>query len=274
MKRTPTQIRQIIQDKVIGKIKACHNDNGHFYQVEGSLGLTASVTSKNIIDKPHLVPWAIGLAIDFLEGGDNWQRLKGPEREDLLKAAKLQYKDVRDSAGTIGGFSHSILELWEAKWIKTGVKPESILDFIPKDSPPQVIGSCRSAEQVFNKYNVTPIAFELLVGLPNVGAGTLDLIVMNDKGKLELWDWKTSNSISDYYAIQTSAYCHFFEKMTGLKIDKIKIIKIDKWSDKFKVYNVPNYKKAYSAFKAVSAVYDWLNNNEDKLIEDKITVRI
>lgn len=266
--------KTIINEKVVGKIKAMHNDNGHFYMVEGSLTLTASVTSKNIIDRPHLVPWAVGLAIDFLEAGDNWQRLKGPEREDLLKAAKLQYKDVRDSAGTIGGFSHSILELWEAEWIRTGLKPESILDFIPKDSPPQVIGSCRSAEQVFNKYNVTPIAFELLVGLPNVGAGTLDLIVMNEKGELELWDWKTSNQVNDYYAIQTAAYCHFFEKMTGLKIKRIKILKIDKWSDRFKVYNIPNHKQAYKAFKAVSAVYDWLHNGEDKLTEDKIIIKI
>lgn len=274
MKKTPTQIRQIIQDKVIGKIKACHNENGHWYSVEGSLGLTASVTSKNIIDKPHLVPWAIGLAIDFLEAGDNWMRLKGPEREDLLKAAKLQYRDVRDDAGTIGGEAHKIIENYEQEWINTGVRPASILTFIPEGSRPQVIGACRSAEKAFDKYKVIPVAFELLVGLPNIGAGTLDLIVMNEKGELELWDHKTSNNVNDYYAIQTAAYCHFFECMTGLKIKRIKILKIDKWSDNFKVYNVPNHKEAYKAFKAVSVVYDWMNNGEKKLIEDRVIVTI
>lgn len=266
--------RSIIKEKVIGKVKAMHNENGHFYMVEGSLSLTASVTSKNILDRPHLIPWSIGLAIDFLEAGDNWMRLKGPEREDLLKAAKLQYRDVRDNAGTIGGEAHKIIEEYEKAWIETGVRPGSILSFIPAGTRPQVIGACRSAEQAFNKYHVVPVAFELLVGVPGVGAGTLDLIVMNEKGELELWDHKTSNQVNDYYAIQTAAYCYFFEKMTGLKIKRIKVLKIDKWSDRFKVYNVPNHKKAYKAFKAVSGVYDWMNNGEDKLVEDKLIIRI
>ncbi len=274
MRKTPAQIRQIIQDRVIGKVKACHSESGHFYQIDGSLGLTASVTSKNIIDKPHIVQWAVGLAIDFLEAGDNWQRLKTPERESLIKAAKLQYRDVRDDAGTIGGIAHGVIEAYEKTWIETGIKPPNIKAFIPKGSVPQVIGACRSAEQAFNKYKVIPIAFELLVGLPRIGAGTLDLIVMNEKGELELWDHKTSNNVNDYYAIQTAAYCHFFERMTGLKIKRIKILKIDKWSDRFKVYNVLNRRDAYRAFKAVSTVYDWLNNGEDKLVEDKLIVKI
>lgn len=274
MKKTPTQIRQIIQDKVIGKITARHNENGHWYEFEGGLGLTASVTSKNCLDKPHLVKWAIGLAIDFLEVDNRFERLKGPEREDLLKSAKLQYTDVRDNAGTIGGIAHAAIEAYEKEWIDTGVRPASILPFIPEGSTPPVIGACRAVEKAFDKYKFTPVAFELLVGLKGIGAGTLDLIVMNEKGELELIDHKTSNGINDYYAIQTAAYCHFFEKMTGLKIKRIRIFKLDKWSDAFKVYNVPNHKEAYKAFKAVSAVYDWLENGEKKLLEDKLIIKI
>ena len=274
MKRTPTQIREIIQEKVIGKVKACHSETGHWYQVEGGLGLTASVTSKNILDKPHLVKWAIGLAIDFLEAGDNWQRLKGPDREALLKSAKMQYTDVRDNAGTIGGIAHSAIEAYEKAWIETGVRPPDIKAFIPEGVVPQVIGACRAVEKAFDRYKFTPIAFELLVGLKGIGAGTLDLIVMNEKGELELIDHKTSNGINDYYAIQTAAYCHFFEKMTGLKIKRIRIFKLDKWSDSFKVYNVPNHKAAYKAFKAVSVVYDWLENGEKKLTDNRVGVTI
>jgi hypothetical protein len=97
---------------------------------------------------------------------------------------------------------------------------------------------------------------------------------MNEKGELELIDHKTSNGINDYYAIQTAAYCHFFEKMTGLKIKRIRIFKLDKWSDSFKVYNVPNHKAAYKAFKAVSVVYDWLENGEKKLTDNRVGVTI
>ncbi len=274
MRKKPTieEVRAIIAEKVIGKVKACHNERGHFYQVEGSLGLTASVTSKNIIDRPHLIPWAIGLAIEFLD--DKWDRLHGSERDNLIKAAKLQYVDTRDNAGTIGGHAHKAIEDYEKAWINTGKRPLSIMSFIPDGAVPQVIGACRSAEKAFDKYDVVPVAFELLVGLKGEGAGTLDLIVMNKKGELELWDWKSSNGINDYYAIQTSIYKRFFEKMTDLKVKRVRIMKIDKWSDKIKIYNVPNLKEAEKAFKAVSQVYDWINNNEEKLIEDKTIIKI
>lgn len=271
-KKTADEIRAIIAEKVEGKVKAFHSDKGHFYQVEGSLGLTASVTSKNCIDKPHLIPWAIGLAIEFLDG--KWDRLAGPERDSLIRAAKLQYADVRDSAGTIGGQAHAAIEAYEKAWIESGSRPESIMPFIPEGAVPQVIGACRSAEKAFDKYGVVPIAYELLVGITGQGAGTLDLIVMNGKGELELWDWKSSNGVNDYYAIQTSVYKRFFEKMTKLKIKRVRIMKIDKWSDKIKIYNVPNLKEAEKAFKAVSQVYDWINNNEEKLIEDKTIIKI
>lgn len=271
-KRTAGEVRAIIAERVEGKVKAFHSEKGHFYQVDGSLGLTASVTSKNCIDKPHLIPWAIGLAIEFLDG--KWDRLAGPERDSLIRAAKLQYADVRDSAGTIGGHAHAAIEAYEKAWIESGSRPESIMPFIPEGSVPQVIGACRSAEKAFDKYGVVPIAYELLVGIAGQGAGTLDLIVMNEKGELELWDHKTSNGVNDFYAIQTSAYKRFFEKMTGLRIARIRILKIDKWSDKFKMYLVPDPKAAQKAFKAVSQVYDWLNDGEDKLKEDKITITI
>jgi hypothetical protein len=274
MKYTPESVKEIIKEKVDGKIIAAHDDKGHHYKFVKTGVVVDSVTTKNILDKPHLIKWAIGLAIDFLEIGDGWMRLKGPEREEMIKSAKLQYTDVRDNAGSIGGQAHAIIEEYENEWMNTGVKPVSIMTFIKSGTPSAVIAACRSAEKVFDKYNVVPIAAEILVGISPIGAGTLDLIVLNQKGELELWDHKTSNNVDDYYAVQTSAYRFFFEKMTGLKIKRTRILKIDKHSDKFKVYNVPEQRKAYDAFKALSKVYDWKFNGQDKLIEDKIIVKI
>lgn len=275
MKKTPTEIRKIIEEKVTGKIIPCHTSDMHFYQFVETGEKTASVTSKLILEKKHLIPWGIGLAIDFLEADNRWERLKGPEREDLIKSAKLQYTDARDSAGSIGHRAHSHIEEYERKFIETGVRPASILDFIPPDESPPVIAACRSAEKAFEKYEYLPIACEILVGISGVGAGTLDLIVMNKKGELELIDHKSSNQIAqEAYNMQVNAYRYFFEKMTGLKIKRSKIFKIDKTSDRFKVFNVEHYKEGVKAFKAISTVYDWVHNNKEKCPEDRLVVKI
>jgi hypothetical protein len=278
MKRAPftiEEVRAIIEEKVVGKIEACHSETGHHYKFVDTGVVVDSVTTKNILEKKHLIPWAIGLAIEFLEKDNRWQRLETSERESLVKAAKLQHTDVRDEAGNVGSIAHKIIEAYTDQWIATGEKPSDIKTFI--DNPfvdYRVFAAARSAEAVYNKYGAVPVISEILVGVSPIGAGTLDLIVMNEKGELELWDWKTSNSISDYYSVQTAAYKYFFEKMTGLRIKKVRVMKIDKFSDKFKAYNVPNLPDAFNTFKNLSKVYDWVNNGKKKLIEDKIIVQL
>ena len=51
-------------------------------------------------------------------------------------------------------------------------------------------------------------------------------------------------------------------------------MKLDKYSDRFKIYNIPSIPSAFKAFKAISAVYDWQTNGKDKYLEDKIIVKI
>ena len=252
------------------------------------------MTQKNVLDKPHLVPWAIGLAVEFLEEGNRFERLQTDEREELIRGAKLQYTDVRDNAGTIGGQAHEAIEEYTNEWIARNKKPDSIIPFVYDDvkytnveAIPGVftnetqyykkgklidykaIGGARSAEAAYVDFGVTPVASELLVGIQGLGAGTLDLLVVNPKGELELWDWKTSNNVNDFYALQVSAYARFFEMMTGLKIKRCRIFKIDKTSDQFKPYNVPDIRGCFKVFKALSVVADWTTNRKKKLIEDK-----
>lgn len=268
------EVRKIIKEKVEGKWVAEHSVFGHFYRNAETNNVMSSVTSVNVLEKPHLIPWAIGLVIEFFEQGDNFNKLKGPTREEVIKTAKLLHRDIRDEAGTIGGKAHDIIEQWENEWIDTGIKPGDIREWIKAKgiNDYRVWGAARSAEAAFEKYNVIPVATELLVGLEGVGAGTLDLIVLNQRGELELWDHKTSNSISDFYAIQVSAYKKFFEKMTGLKIKRCKILKLDKYSNRYKVYNLPDMPQAYKIFKALYTTHQWLYNGKDKYSEDKIVM--
>jgi hypothetical protein len=264
----------ILNRKVKGKIIPCHDEYGHHYQFVESGIIVDSVTTKNILEKEHLIPWAAKLAIEFLMQDNRFERLQGVERESLMTAAQFKYKDERDQAGDIGTIVHNAIEIYINDWIATDFKPESIVRYLPEGVDPRAVAACRCAENAINKYNVIPIACELLVGNPNVSAGTLDLLVMTQKGKLELWDWKTSNSIDDFYALQTGVYRRFLIHMSGLFCSNVRIIKLDKFSDKPKVYNVPKPDVAYNTFKLLSSVYDYMNDGEAKLIEDKVIVRI
>lgn len=264
----------VIKEKVLNKISPCHDASGHHYRFNETGIIVDSVTTKNILEKEHLIPWAAKLAVEFLEDNNRFERLKGPEREVVMSGAIFKYKDERDSAGDIGTLAHNAIELYCNDWIATDIRPQSIVSYLPKDIDPRVIAACRCAENALIKYEVIPIACELLVGNENVSAGTLDLLVMTKYGKLELWDWKTSNNIDDFYAMQTSAYRKFLFSMSGLNCIKIRIIKLDKYSDKPKVYNVANMRMEYNVFKSLSHVYDYRNNGSDKLIEDKVIVKI
>lgn len=264
------EVKDNIEQNVTGKIVAVHSMDKHRYRLQDG-SIVDSVTQRNIIDKPHLIPWAVGLAIDFLEQEDRFQQLKGPTRDALILTAKFLHRDNRDEAGTIGGKAHEVIEFWLQLWMENGVRPEPIVELLKRKGieDHRVWGSARSAEAAFDKYKAVPVAAEILVGWNKEGAGTLDLLVLNDKGELELWDWKTSNNINDFYAMQVSAYRRYFMKMTGLKIARVRIFKLDKGSDRYHCYNVPYPNKAYAAFRGISKAYDWLEASRKKLIEDK-----
>lgn len=282
---TLEEVKANIDANVTGKIKALHTLDKHIYGFVGTNHVTDSVTQKNILDKPHLIPWAVNLAIEFLEEDDRFMQLKGPTRDDLVMMAKFKHRDARDQAGGWGTLVHDNIEHWIRIWMETGVRPEPIVEMLKKKGIEDyhVWGGVRSAEAVFDKYPCVPAATEILVGKDGVdhpeGAGTLDMLVWvpsgrfgtspQELGHLELWDWKTSNQVDDFYAMQVSIYRRYFTHMTGLKIKSVKIFKLDKESDRFKCYNVPRPNEAAAAFRAISKVYDWRENGRKKLIEHK-----
>lgn len=277
MSYTLEEVQAAIAEKVTGKIVPRHTIDKHVYEFVATGRRVDSVTQKNILDKPHLIPWAVGLAIDFLEKDNRFEQLKGPTRESLLMTAKFVHRDTRDEAGTLGGQAHAVIETWLKEWIRTGIRPiDDIRAFlaIKGTQDHRVWAAARSAEAAFNKYKVEPVAVEIIVGIDGEGAGTLDLMVLTDEGELELWDWKSSNQVNDFYAMQVAAYRRYFMHMTGLKVGKVRIFKIDKAMDRFHSYLVPFPNEAAAAFRGLSKAYDWLANSKDKLVEDKKRITI
>ena len=266
------EIKAIIQKKVIGKVVPKHDQYGHHYLVGDRL--VDSVTTKLILEKEHLIKWAVKLGFEWMEG--KWASMDKDNRDSYLEGAILAHTEVRDNAGDIGGKAHEILEDWANEWIKTGERPLDIKAFVKEGTPYQSIASARSGEAIFIKSGCIPIASELLVGSKKFNsAGTLDMLVWNPKTEqIELWDWKTSNQVGDSYAMQLAAYKRFFEDMTKLKISESKIMHLSKDYDKCTVYKVPDIDEAFKAFIAISKVYDWTKNGRKKLEKDIKVVQL
>lgn len=271
------EIKNIIKEKVAGKIIPQHTDEEHRYEFVETGKIVKSVTTKLIIREEHLIPWAVQQGIEWLEGGDRWQQLKNPEnRETYMRGAKFAFTATRDDAGNVGTVAHDAAESYTNYWINNGRKPEDIRDFFGDQADARSIAAARSVEKLFKEYECLPIAAELLVGSERFNsAGTLDKLILNPQGELELWDYKTSNQINKVkYPMQVAAYAKFFEEMSGLKIARAKIIHLSKDMDSYKVYRVKNLVSAFRAYKNISAVYDWIYNNREKVELDIKKIKI
>lgn len=99
------------------------------------------------------------------------------------------------------------------------------------------------------------------------------LVECRDCGKrvkrvLALLDWKTSNSIDKAeYAMQVSAYWYAFAEMTGIKPEEILVVRLDKERAKYEVRRITDKVKAFRAYKNTAAVYDWLTDGKEKLVD-------
>lgn len=274
------EIREILKKHVIGKWEACHDEFGHHYRHLESGEVVDSVTTKNCLSKEHLLPWSVEQGVLWLEQEDRFLKLKGPERDAILEGAKYKYTDIRDDAGSIGTAAHKIIESYVNDWIESGLRPPSIMEYVPEGIDSRAIAAARCAENAMIKEDVLPIASELTVGIPGISAGNLDLLVLTKENKIELYDWKTSNAIDMFYALQTAAYRKFLMHMCRvegkqlLRISKIRIVKLDKYSDRPKIFWVPKMNEAYRMFKLVNDIYNFKNDGVDKCPPDKIIITI
>lgn len=263
------KLQEVIREKIHGVWEPKHDASGHHYKHKNFPDILDSVTTKlGILSKPHLLRWSIKKGIEFLEVEDRWQRLKGPDREELINGAQSAYTDIRDDAGSVGTQAHNAIEDYIKQWINTGVRPDDIRLFLKPGADPRAIAGARALESLFRKKEIIPVASEILVGDVRYSAGTLDFLCFWE-GKLTLVDFKTSNAIDKInYSMQVAAYLYFFKYMTKLPLTRAKIIHLSKESDKFEVYNVKNISTAWKAFKCICGVYDWIYDRKEKCEKD------
>jgi hypothetical protein len=281
-------IREILNTNVIGKWVACHDDTGHYYRHIESEIKVPSVTTQNIIGKPHLLHWATRKAIEalrddpmllanYLKRERELEALGRPAgvKNEYLLVAQNAYIETRDDAASVGTLGHNLIERYIKLWMRTGIKPDDIRKIALEEEAAEsrAIAVARSAEKIFSQSNIVPLGAELLVGSYEYQmAGTLDFLCYNlDTHGVELWDWKSTNMVDDDYARQVAAYKMMLLEMCGDKFNVInlRIMKLDKWSDNFKPYLVVDADEAFQAQLANNVLYRWKSNGKPKLIADK-----
>lgn len=267
---TPEQIKQIIKDKVEGVWEARHTGSGHRYVHLPSGVYQNSVTTKlGILSKPHLAKWQIRMACEWLLKDDRMERLRSEQyRYEMMAGAMLAPFDIRDDASDVGHYAHSIIERWLNDIIASNSFIKDITTFAPGNCDPRAIAAARGVQKLHQDKKIIPIATEILVGDIRYSCGQLDYLCLWGNEGLTLVDWKSSNQVSQDYILQTVAYCKFLEGMTGLKIKKIKILHLDKGSDKYSIYKVSKINEAWKAFKNICIAYDWKINPKNKLEKD------
>jgi hypothetical protein len=261
--QTSATLKDTIRDKVEGKLVPAHDELGHHYRFVEDDTIVDSVTTKMIIDKPHLAKWSGRMAAEYVIQHRNQIDTNA---EEVIRLASLAHEDIRDTAGDIGTRAHDVIEKYVLQWLTTAEKPKNILTHCDPFDEPQVKSAVRAAERFFNEYQlILPIASELLVGDKELGvAGTLDLLAL-EGDKVCVVDWKTSNAVNDDYAIQVAVYGELFKRMTGIKIDKYYIVKLSKKDGTYELHEVLEPRRALAAAKGVFKAYDWFKNDRDKL---------
>jgi CRISPR/Cas system CSM-associated protein Csm2 small subunit len=261
------EIQQTIREKVLGKIVPEHTDEKHSYRFLETGKLVDSITTKLVIEKPHLRMWYAKKALEEIE--PKWKDITNENREAMYRHASFAGTRQRDAAGDIGTAVHEVVENYLNLWITSGTRPEDIRTLIAQTQDYRVFAGARSAEKLFKDHAIDPVWTELLVGDEFLGiAGTLDFLALFEN-KLMIGDWKTSNNVNDDYAIQVSAYRHCFERMTGIKTDGCLLVQLSKSYDHIDLYDIPNTRAAFARYKHIASIYDWMHNGKKKLIKIK-----
>ena len=232
IKLTPKQIRKKIlellpEDKVV----SCHNEKGHFYSVDGGPAYPSVTGKLQILKDESIINFKMNRAIDYIY--QYWPKFTEVNVMEHLELASRASADIFEDAGDIGSEIHDYRAEYFDDWILTGKRPQNILSYIPSAQEDiRAISALRALKKFIDDYEYVPIASELKVYSHKLEvAGTLDdigMIKINGKKKLLLLDIKTSNQFKDHYFFQVALYYVMFYQLTGIRPDKVFILKLSK----------------------------------------------
>lgn len=194
----------------------------HTYLHQGRV-LPSVTQITGILDKPALIPWAVGCTVEHLKG-----RLEAgiPYSEaqigNMLRDAERARFFVSDKALEIGSAVHEWLERHVKAQIQEGPSPalperpavrlavEQYLAWEERQPDLRYLASERRLHSQTYDY-----------------CGTMDSLLELD-GLLIVADFKTSKAIYPEYWLQVAGYAQAVEEEDGVKVDQLMIIRVPK----------------------------------------------
>lgn len=199
-----------------GTVTLEYDEKEHAYRYNGEY-VPSVTTIIGVIDKPYLIPWALKMAQGYV-----MERMKdkglsayslspeiSPNQVALwLEEMKKEYRTALKKAGDIGTEVH--------KWIENHIKAQ--IDPLGPVSEP-ILPSTDSATAAIAAFleweNVNDVKYLIsekkVFSLRHRYAGTLDVGALVN-GEKTIVDFKTSNSYSHDYALQTAAYVQAYNE--------------------------------------------------------------
>jgi len=208
------------------RVEALEEGGKHFYRVYLNSGDTLKLCSvTGILDliggskTQALMGWAVKEALKFV--GSELDKHKGQPIDEatiaeILKAGRKRPERIKDAAADLGTRVHALIDLWIAGKTLPELKEDEKIAF----------------ENFLNFVKERKLRFvsgDLAVASVKYGyGGRLDALALDEKDKLILFDWKTSNAIRDDYAKQVAGYDVALLETYGLKADKATVVRFDK----------------------------------------------
>lgn len=201
----------------------------------------------SIIDKSGpLLGWAINSMIDTVRAGiEPDVAYSSIYLEQLWDVARRISGGKKNEAAAIGTATHRAIEAYLR---------ESILP--PENTP---IGRAVASIIVWLEktgYKIEEV--ERRIYSRRYGySGTLDLVASGPDGVV-LFDWKTSKAVYPEFWLQTAAYAGAYREETGRKIDKRKLVRIDKVTGELEIHEKSTLRDDLAAFRAALTLYKHL----------------
>lgn len=218
------------------------DEKAHAY-VWGGRPVPGVTSILKVIDKPALMPWAIGVTRDY------WLEQVSAGRTDFQKIHKESWnasKKISKTAADIGKNVHEYAECF----------------FKKKNLPELLTDEAKRGVEAFHlwleAHKVEVVASERMVfSKEHYYAGTCDFVAKVD-GVLAVGDIKTSTGIYDEYRLQTAAYQNALQEEKNMKFDVRWIVRFDKKTGQFEAKPFYNFDIDFKGFLAALTLHKTL----------------
>lgn len=194
----------------------------------------------NVLSKPALMPWAIGVTRDF------WLEAVKSGRTDFAKIHKESWnasKNISKAAADIGKNVHLYAECYFKKLP------------LPTLETDQAKLGVEAFHKWIEAHKVEVLASERrLFSKEHYYAGTCDLVAKVD-GVMTVGDIKTSSGIYPEMRLQTAAYQHALQEEKGMLFPQRLIIRFDKKTGEFEAKTFLDFDLDFQGFKAALTLH-------------------